>query len=133
MLTGLMGGGDGGAGGAPGGGGAGGMPDLSAMMAALGGMGGMGGGLGLPQPVADPDTAYATQLQQLQVRARLRDALGCVVSDGAGPTTPSRLAPYLTPSFHPPHTRIWGSSTATPTCARCRRRGATSTRRSTGS
>jgi ubiquilin len=78
MLSGMMGGG--GAAGAMGGGaGAAAPPDLSAMMAALGGLGGgLGGlaGLGLPAPVADPESAFATQLQQLQVG---RDGGWCCV------------------------------------------------------
>lgn len=89
MLAGLMGGmmpgGMGGEAGAGAGSAPGGMPDLSGLMAALGGaggggMGGMGGmaglpglgalggmgGFGAPPPVADPEAAYASQLQQLE-------------------------------------------------------------------
>lgn len=68
-------------GGAPGSGaaGSGAMPDLGALMSMLGGMGGGMGGvgaLGAPQPVADPETAYASQLQQLRVS-------GAACPDGA--------------------------------------------------
>lgn len=50
------------------------MPDMSALFGGMGGFGGaMGGGMGgapgmfgAPPPVEDPETAYATQLQQLQ-------------------------------------------------------------------
>ena len=66
----MMGGGQGG-GGAPAVGDAGGMPDMSALMGMMGGgaFGGGGGGGGdfgggVP-PVADPETAYATQIEQL--------------------------------------------------------------------
>ena len=43
-----------------------GMPDFASMMGMMGGMPGMGalGGGGVP-PIADPETAYATQIQQL--------------------------------------------------------------------
>jgi ubiquilin len=74
MLQGMMGGLGAGAGtGAAGAGAAGAagteaMNPLAALMAGMGGLGGMGAGLGAPAPVADPATAYATQLQQLQVR-----------------------------------------------------------------
>ena len=56
-----------GAGGLPGLGGAGG--DMSGLAALLGGGGGggFGGGGGGVPPVADPETAYASQLTQLQV------------------------------------------------------------------
>lgn len=42
------------------------MPDFASMMGMMGGMPGMGalGGGGVP-PIADPETAYATQIQQL--------------------------------------------------------------------
>lgn len=66
MLSQMMGGAGAGAPGLPpaafGGGGAGGFPDLAALM---GGMGGMPAGFGVPPPVADPEVAYATQMQQL--------------------------------------------------------------------
>lgn len=67
MLANLLSGAAGGAGGgAPGGAGAGG-PGLDGLMQLMGamGMGGMGG-FGMPPPVADPATAYASQIQQLQ-------------------------------------------------------------------
>ena len=39
----------------------------AAMLAAMGGLGGgLGAGFGAPAAVADPETAYASQLQQLQ-------------------------------------------------------------------
>jgi hypothetical protein len=37
------------------------------LMGTMGMGGGMGGGFGAPAPVADPATAYASQIQQLQV------------------------------------------------------------------
>ena len=58
-------------GGAPGGvqGGAapgGGLPDFGPMMGMLGGLpGGFGGAVGGTPPVANPEEAYATQIQQL--------------------------------------------------------------------
>jgi ubiquilin len=41
---------------------------LESLLAGIGGLGaaGMGAGMGAPPPAADPETAYATQLQQLQ-------------------------------------------------------------------
>lgn len=61
MLGTPMGGATGGATGDPGSG-------LSALLSNMGGMGGLGafGNMGT-QPVSDPETAYASQLQQLQV------------------------------------------------------------------
>jgi ubiquilin len=71
LFGGMMGGA--GAGGAGAAGGAARAPGAAAglegLLAGLGGLGGgLGalGGLGGPQPVADPEAAYATQLQQLQ-------------------------------------------------------------------
>ena len=51
---------------AGGGAGAAGGMDMSALLNAFGGMGGGLGGFPAPQPPADPETAYATQLAQLQ-------------------------------------------------------------------
>ncbi len=71
-----------GAGGLPGLGGAGG--DMSGLAALLGGgggggFGGFGGGGGGVPPVADPETAYASQLTQLQVGIKFtfHPVIGC--------------------------------------------------------
>ena len=45
------------------------MPDMGSLMAMLGNGGGLGGGLSAPQPVANPEEAFATQLTQLEVRS----------------------------------------------------------------
>jgi ubiquilin len=59
--------GAGAAGGAPGAPGGAGVAGLQDMLAAMGGLGGgLGAGFGAPAAVADPETAYASQLQQLQ-------------------------------------------------------------------
>lgn len=67
MLSGAVGGGGapGSAGGAPAG-----MEGLMGLLGAMqmgmgGGLGGLGAGLGMPTPVADPESTYATQIQQL--------------------------------------------------------------------
>ncbi len=54
-------------GGSPAGAGPGGTPpDMAALLSSMG-MGGRGmGGVPAPSPVADPETAYATQIQQLE-------------------------------------------------------------------
>ena len=56
-----------------------GAPDFSSMFNSLNmGAGGMGmgmGGFGVPAAAANPETAYATQLEQLRVRPQLENAV----------------------------------------------------------
>jgi hypothetical protein len=63
LLGGLFGAGAGAAGSGPG---AAGGPGVAGLQEMLAGMGSLGGGFGAPAAVADPETAYASQLQQLQ-------------------------------------------------------------------
>lgn len=72
------------------------MPDLSALMAGLGG----GSNLGMPQPPAppaDPETAYANQLQQLQVGFCIRIFMICVIMSSSFPHLPWMASMLLLP------------------------------------
>ena len=81
--------------------------DPTALLRALG-----LGGLGAPAPVGNPAEVYASQLEQLQARARLAPA-------------PALGRPGLAADHLPAARRAWASRTATPAWRRCSKRGGT--------